>query len=78
MNSNLLNMKYDFHTHTKYSADGYINPKTLVKVADKAGLTGVAVTDHNTIKGGLEAKKYGNKNIEVIVGSEILTDKGRL
>ena len=71
-------MKYDFHTHTKYSADGNINPKTLVKVADKAGLTGVAVTDHNTIKGGLEAKKYGNKNIEVIVGSEILTDKGRL
>jgi predicted metal-dependent phosphoesterase TrpH len=44
-------------THTKYSADGYIEAKTLVKVAVKAGLTGVAVTDHNTIKGGLEAKK---------------------
>ena len=78
MNSNLLNMKYDFHTHTKYSTDGYIDPKILVKAAVKAGLTGVAVTDHNTIKGGLEAKKYENKNIEVIVGSEILTDKGEV
>ena len=71
-------MKYDFHTHTKYSTDGYIDHKILVKAAVKAGLTGVAVTDHNTIKGGLEAKKYENKNIEVIVGSEILTDKGEV
>jgi len=71
-------MKYDFHTHTKYSADGYVEPKILVKVAAKVGLTGIAVTDHNTINGGLEAKKYENNEIEVIVGSEILTDKGEV
>ena len=78
MNTKIIYMKYDFHTHTKYSADGYVEPKILVKVAAKVGLTGIAVTDHNTIKGGLEAKKYENNEIEVIIGSEILTDKGEV
>jgi len=71
-------MKYDFHTHTKYSSDGYVEPKMIVKVAMKRGLSGVAVTDHNTIRGGLESKKYENDMIEVIVGSEILTDRGEV
>jgi predicted metal-dependent phosphoesterase TrpH len=71
-------MKFDFHTHSKYSSDGYVDPKILVKVAAKVGLSGIAITDHNTIKGGLEAKKYENNEIEVIVGSEILTDKGEI
>jgi predicted metal-dependent phosphoesterase TrpH len=71
-------MKYDFHTHSKYSADGYVEPKTMVKLAAKVGLSGIAVTDHNTIKGGLNAKKYENNEIQVIVGSEILTDKGEI
>ena len=78
MSFKLSNMKYDFHTHSKYSADGYVEPKTMVKVAVKAGLSGIAVTDHNTIKGGLAAKKYENDEIQVIVGSEILTDKGEV
>ncbi len=78
MNIKLSNMKYDFHTHSKYSADGYIEPKIMVKIAIKVGLSGIAVTDHNTIKGGLEAKKYENNDIAVIVGSEILTDKGEI
>jgi predicted metal-dependent phosphoesterase TrpH len=78
MNIKLSNMKFDFHTHSKYSADGYVEPKTLVKVAVNAGLSGIAVTDHNTIKGGLAAKKYENDKIQVIVGSEILTDKGEV
>lgn len=71
-------MKFDFHTHSKYSCDGYVEPKTLVKVAAKAGLSGIGVTDHNTIKGGLEAKKYENETTQVIVGSEVLTDKGEV
>ena len=71
-------MKYDFHIHSKYSADGFVSPQDIVKTALKAGLTGIAVTDHNTIKGALEAKKYAGKELEGIVGSEILTDKGEV
>lgn len=71
-------MKYDFHTHSKYSADGYVKPIDLVRVAAKRGLSGIAVTDHNTIKGALEAKKYENNEIQVIIGSEVLTNLGEV
>lgn len=71
-------MKYDFHTHSKYSADGQGEPELMVKKAIEQGLSGIAVTDHNTIRGGVEAKKYETSDFEVIVGSEIMTDRGEV
>lgn len=71
-------MKYDLHTHTKYSSDGFLNPEKLVKIAKKRGLSGIAVTDHDTIKGGLETKKFEDENLKIIVGSEVSTSKGEI
>lgn len=71
-------MKYDLHVHSKYSVDGYVEPEVIVKTAQKRGLSGVAVTDHNTIKGGLKAKKYETEDLRVIVGSEIETNRGEV
>ena len=48
----------DLHIHSKYSYDGILEPKDIVKIAIKKGLDGIAITDHNTVKGALEAKKY--------------------
>ena len=47
----------DMHYHTKYSADSIASPSLIVKKAKKLGI-GVAVTDHNTIKGAQEMWKY--------------------
>jgi predicted metal-dependent phosphoesterase TrpH len=69
-------MKYDLHTHSKYSSDGILESKEIVKIAIKRGLDGIAVTDHNTIKGGIKSKEYETENFKVIVGSEISTDRG--
>jgi predicted metal-dependent phosphoesterase TrpH len=71
-------MKYDLHTHSRYSSDGFLDPKKMVKTALKKGLSGIAITDHNTIKGGLKAKKYETKDFQVIVGSEITTERGEV
>lgn len=71
-------MKYDLHTHTKYSADGLLEPKRIVEIARRNGLSGIAVTDHNTIKGGLKAKKYETDDLKVICGSEISTERGEI
>lgn len=71
-------MKYDLHIHSKYSIDGCIEPKAIVKTAFKMGLSGVAVTDHNTIQGGLESKKYETDDLKVIIGSEIETNRGEI
>ena len=71
-------MKYDLHIHSRYSSDGVLDPEKIVRIAIKRGLNGIAVTDHNTIKGGIEAKKYENEDFKVVVGSEISTDRGEI
>lgn len=70
-------MKYDLHTHTCYSKCSNMKPDVLLNAAKKRGLNGIAVTDHNTIKGALEVKKLNkDKDFEVIVGEEISTTAG--
>lgn len=71
-------MRYDFHTHTKYSQDGFIEPYQMVKAAKRIGLSGIAVTDHDTIKGALKVKKYETGDFKVICGSEISTERGEV
>ena len=71
-------MKYDLHIHSKYSSDGVLEPEEIINAAKKKGLDGIAVTDHNTIKGGLETKRYETKDFEVIIGSEIMTERGEI
>jgi len=71
-------MKYDLHTHSKYSRDGWIDVEKMIKIAIKKGLSGIALTDHNTIKGALKAKKLENENFKIIIGSEISTERGEV
>lgn len=50
-------------------------PENIVIVAKRMGLKGIAITDHNTIKGGLQARKRNKADdFLVIVGSEIITE----
>jgi hypothetical protein len=55
-----------------------MQPKEIVKTAIRKGLNGVAITDHNSITGGLMAKSFETNNFRVIVGSEITTDRGEV
>ena len=72
-------MKYDLHIHTRNSRCSGLSPKAVLKTAKKQGLDGIAVTDHNSIKGGLEVARLNkDKNFKVIVGSEIKTNKGEV
>ena len=66
----------DFHIHSKYSFDSIMSPKKIIKTAVKKNIDLIAITDHNTIKGGVEVKKASGDNIKVIVGAEIKTDIG--
>jgi predicted metal-dependent phosphoesterase TrpH len=72
-------MKFDLHTHTNHSACGFSKPKQLLNAAKKSGLSGIAVTDHDTIKGALEVKKLNrDKDFEVIVGAEVSSNVGHI
>lgn len=70
-------MKYDLHIHSNNSQDSFLKPEKIIKMAKKKGLNGIAITDHNTIKGGLKASKINrDPDFEIIVGSEIKTEYG--
>jgi hypothetical protein len=73
-----IEMRCDLHIHTKYSRDGILEPDTVVKVAIRKGMNGIAITDHNTIMGGLRAKECETDDFKVIVGSEIATNRGEI
>jgi len=71
-------LKLDLHIHSKYSFDSIMGIKEILKVASKR-LDGIAITDHNTLEGAIEATKLNqNPNFIVIQGSEISTEFGDL
>lgn len=72
-------MKFDLHVHSIYSKKcGYMEPRYIVKTAVRRGLDGIAVTDHDTIRGGLKTAEYSEGGFEVIIGSEIMTSRGEI
>lgn len=71
-------IKLDLHIHSCYSEDAIGSPKEIIKHAQKKGLQGIAITDHNSIKGSLNALKIKPKNFIVIPGLEISTTDGHI
>ncbi|MGB7539485.1 MAG: PHP-associated domain-containing protein [Anaerolineales bacterium] len=68
--------RVDFHTHTVYSKDGLTGIRAYIESARRAGLQRIAVTDHNTIRGALEA--FALAPDLIIPGEEIMTREGEL
>ena len=68
--------RVDLHCHTWFSRDGLASPEEVIAAARRRGLDRLAITDHNTIAGALEAQHLAPDLI--IVGEEIRTDRGEL
>lgn len=67
----------DLHIHTRCSRDSLMNPAMVVKIARRRGLDGIAITDHDTIHGGVLAREANqDKDFQVFVGAEIKTEYG--
>ncbi len=73
-------MIIDPHIHSIYSGDAKGTPKQIIKKARKIGLDGIAITDHNTIKGSAAALDESKKFDDFIIvpGIEISTNKGHV
>jgi len=66
-----MNRLSDLHTHSTAS-DGQYTPSELAALARKAGLSVLALTDHDTVEGLGEAVQAGEKlGIQVIRGIEL-------
>lgn len=63
--------RIDLHLHTTHS-DGSLPPAEVLALAHKAGVTALAITDHDITDGIPEAMKAGEElGIEIIPGIEI-------
>ena len=71
--------KADLHIHTTHS-DGTASVVALLEhVAVNTDLRVIAITDHDTIAGALEARELAaSYGVEVIVGEEVSTAEGHL
>ena len=69
-------LKVEFHCHTAASMDSNNYLTRLLDAARQHGLDRLAITDHNTIRAALKAKKMAPELI--IVGEEVRTRQGEL
>ncbi len=66
--------RIDLHTHSTAS-DGTMTPEQLVKHAAELGLKAIALTDHDTVEGVVEAMEAGERfGVIVVPGVEISLD----
>ncbi len=72
-------MKLDLHIHSGYSRDASASAVEIVKRCKALGLDGVAITDHNEIKGSLEAYALAaSEGVIVVRGVEVSADEGHV
>jgi len=71
--------RVDLHIHSNFSSDGNVDVKEIVRLAKKAKLRAVSITDHDTLAAYPEAIELGKETgVEVIPGIELTTGfKGR-
>jgi predicted metal-dependent phosphoesterase TrpH len=71
--------KADLHIHTTYSMDGTASVRQVLEASIRAGLDVIAITDHNEVRGSLEARDLcAGYGVEVIPGVEVTTREGHL
>jgi predicted metal-dependent phosphoesterase TrpH len=64
--------------HTSHSYDGHCSVGEVVAAAKARGLDGVAITDHNSIAGHQEAKKFSKDGFLIIPGIEVPSADGHI
>ena len=69
-------IRVDLHVHTCYSPDCLTPLEDVIRAAQRQGLGGLAVLDHNAIEGALALREMAP--FPVIVGEEIYTTEGEI
>jgi predicted metal-dependent phosphoesterase TrpH len=77
---------FDFHTHSFFSSDAASKPEKMIEVAKSKGLSGIAITDHNTCrvvdyclqKGLMRKDGLPVDDFLILPGVEVSTAEGHL
>ena len=68
----------DLHVHTNHSKDCAVPVEAVLATAREVGLGALAIADHNTISGALEAAEMVGEGLIVIVAEEVMTQSGEV
>lgn len=69
----------DLHVHSSHSKDCAVSVRELLERAREIGLDVLAITDHNSVAGGLEGRELADDyGVRVIVGEEVKTAEGEV
>ena len=74
-------MRFDLHVHSCYSKDSSADIDSIIRYAEKNGLDGIAICDHDTIEGGIACAKRAKElstDLIVIPGVEVMSSKGHI
>jgi len=71
-------LRLDLHVHTKYSYDCFCSVERAIEVAKAKGLSGIAITDHDSISGHREAKNFSKDGFLIIPGVEVSSANGHI
>lgn len=69
---------YDLQVHTDASPCSATSPDRVVRAAIKAGLDGIAITDHDTVTNVDTVRAAAPDDLEVISATEVTTSQGHL
>ncbi|MCZ7572008.1 MAG: PHP domain-containing protein [Ardenticatenaceae bacterium] len=69
-------MRFDLHLHTFHSPDSLTSYEAVIAAVQRRRLDGIAVTDHNTIRGALDLAERAP--FPVIVAEEVRTAAGEV
>ena len=73
-------MRFDLHVHSNCS-DGRDDVRTILLAAVRRGLTGLSITDHDTLKGSqlaMQVIREEKLDLVLIPGAEVTTSEGHL
>ena len=76
-----MKLRADFHSHSHYSKDSLINPRTFIDRCVAKGVDCIAVTDHNEIEGAFVIEKLASDTaapLKVLIGEEVKTSEGEI
>ncbi|MDX2227014.1 MAG: PHP domain-containing protein [Verrucomicrobiae bacterium] len=81
-----MKLKFDLHSHSRFSSDGVSEPEDMIYAARERGLDGFAITDHNTCecvdyflsKGYMREDGEPVNGLLIIPGQEVTTNEGHL
>ena len=73
-----MKLRADFHSHSHYSRDSVISPRSFIANCLRKGVDCIAVTDHDEIEGAFVIQRLAQGQLKVIVGEEMKTAEGEL